>query len=435
MRVLLCEHLRFGVTSFSRFAGAKEMTHIVTGRELPRAMAQRDGAARPRVLRGRGRGSDLVAQKRPWKRAIPGTMMLLKMFGTQKGRSVSENSGITIARRVVSIGLVVLTGLVALLWAWPQFGNGGFVWSLTAPVGVAFAYLVHLLTAPRSARRSLWVPIGIVALLALLWFIGLMIAALSAPTDPNAVLSNQLTFLVLALFLWPWVMAGGLFVLLILKFADRTAKRSDEKARTAQLAPAPALPVTQSPAPFASGGSPHTGPVPAQRSYDPAGSLRPQTPTAAVTPRQPYGASGPSSGTAPQTIDEPGPTSSVPSPPAPSRAEVASTGIPLDELSTLVEIAMGMGREEASVPLTLGLGPGGVTVAADDVPLGSVNGGWTGEESATVTLLASEVLQVLHSIEPSTQRITVVLGDTEHSAAEFRADGSDQSVSVPPFRA
>lgn len=52
MRVLLCEHLRFGVTSFSRFAGAKEMTHIVTGRELPRAMAQRDGAARPRVLRG-----------------------------------------------------------------------------------------------------------------------------------------------------------------------------------------------------------------------------------------------------------------------------------------------------------------------------------------------------------------------------------------------
>ena len=51
MRVLLCEHLRFGVTSFSRFAGIEELTHIVTGRELSRSRAQRYGAEGPRVLR------------------------------------------------------------------------------------------------------------------------------------------------------------------------------------------------------------------------------------------------------------------------------------------------------------------------------------------------------------------------------------------------
>lgn len=51
MRVLLCEHLRFGVTSFSRFAGVDELTHIVTGRELSRSRAQRYGAEGPRVLR------------------------------------------------------------------------------------------------------------------------------------------------------------------------------------------------------------------------------------------------------------------------------------------------------------------------------------------------------------------------------------------------
>lgn len=51
LRVLMCEHLRFGVTSFSRFAGIEELTHIITGRELSRAKAQRYGAEGPRVLR------------------------------------------------------------------------------------------------------------------------------------------------------------------------------------------------------------------------------------------------------------------------------------------------------------------------------------------------------------------------------------------------
>lgn len=51
MRVLVSEHLRFGVTSFSRFAGLDELTHIVSGRELSRSRAQRYGAQGPRVLR------------------------------------------------------------------------------------------------------------------------------------------------------------------------------------------------------------------------------------------------------------------------------------------------------------------------------------------------------------------------------------------------
>jgi DeoR family transcriptional regulator, fructose operon transcriptional repressor len=50
-RVLVCEHLRFGITSFSRFAGIEDLTHIVTGRELSRSRAQRYGAEGPRVLR------------------------------------------------------------------------------------------------------------------------------------------------------------------------------------------------------------------------------------------------------------------------------------------------------------------------------------------------------------------------------------------------
>lgn len=51
MRVPVSGHLRFGVTSFSRFAGIDELTHIVTGRELSRSRAQRYGAEGARVLR------------------------------------------------------------------------------------------------------------------------------------------------------------------------------------------------------------------------------------------------------------------------------------------------------------------------------------------------------------------------------------------------
>ena len=50
-RVLLCEHLRFGVTSFCRFGRLDELTHIITGTELSRPRAQRYGPAGPRVLR------------------------------------------------------------------------------------------------------------------------------------------------------------------------------------------------------------------------------------------------------------------------------------------------------------------------------------------------------------------------------------------------
>lgn len=50
-RVLLCEHLRLGVTSFSQFGRVDKLTHIITGKELSRAPTQRYGAAGPRVLR------------------------------------------------------------------------------------------------------------------------------------------------------------------------------------------------------------------------------------------------------------------------------------------------------------------------------------------------------------------------------------------------
>ncbi|MCK2215348.1 DeoR/GlpR family DNA-binding transcription regulator [Actinomadura sp. ATCC 31491] len=49
--VLLCEHTRFGVTSFAKFADVEQLAWIITGKQLSRSSAQRYGAVGPRVLR------------------------------------------------------------------------------------------------------------------------------------------------------------------------------------------------------------------------------------------------------------------------------------------------------------------------------------------------------------------------------------------------
>jgi DeoR/GlpR family transcriptional regulator of sugar metabolism len=49
--VLLCEHTRFGVVSFAKFADVGQLAWVVTGKQLSRSSAQRYGAAGPRVLR------------------------------------------------------------------------------------------------------------------------------------------------------------------------------------------------------------------------------------------------------------------------------------------------------------------------------------------------------------------------------------------------
>lgn len=48
---LLCEHTRFGVTSFAKFADVAELTWIVTGTQLPRTTAQRYSTVGPKVIR------------------------------------------------------------------------------------------------------------------------------------------------------------------------------------------------------------------------------------------------------------------------------------------------------------------------------------------------------------------------------------------------
>ncbi|GAA2207271.1 DeoR/GlpR family DNA-binding transcription regulator [Nonomuraea monospora] len=49
--VLLCEHTRFGVASFAKFADVGELSWVITGKQLSRASAQRYGASGPKVLR------------------------------------------------------------------------------------------------------------------------------------------------------------------------------------------------------------------------------------------------------------------------------------------------------------------------------------------------------------------------------------------------
>lgn len=49
--VLVCEHTRFGVASFAKFGELDQVTWVVTGKQLPRAAAQRYGEAGPKVLR------------------------------------------------------------------------------------------------------------------------------------------------------------------------------------------------------------------------------------------------------------------------------------------------------------------------------------------------------------------------------------------------
>ncbi len=71
---------------------------------------------------------------------------------------MQDSSAERIVRRAISVVLVVLTGLIALLWAWPHFGQGGILWTFTLPIGIAYTILVHVLTAPHRAERSVWIP-------------------------------------------------------------------------------------------------------------------------------------------------------------------------------------------------------------------------------------------------------------------------------------
>nr|WP_236667070.1 DeoR/GlpR family DNA-binding transcription regulator [Nonomuraea sp. K271] len=49
--VLVCEHTKFGVASFAKFADIEQLTYVITGKQLSRATAQRYGASGPKVLR------------------------------------------------------------------------------------------------------------------------------------------------------------------------------------------------------------------------------------------------------------------------------------------------------------------------------------------------------------------------------------------------
>lgn len=351
---------------------------------------------------------------------------------------MGENSAITIARRVISVALTVVTALIALLWAWPKFGEGGFAWTISAPAGIGFTYLVHLLTAPRRSSRSIWVPIGITSLLTLLWFVGLMIAALATPVEsPESTLSGQFVALAMAILLWPAVMAGGLIVILILKLAERAGNGGAKRARPAVPSPsAPAMPVTQSSPAFISGSSPPTGPVPTHSSRHSAASLQPRMPSAAATPRHPGTLSSAAGSSAPQEAD-PVPHAPHPSSPTrtPAKSEPVAADVPLHELSTLVEVAVSLGQDDASSALTLEFGDGGVTVSADGVPLGSVDGSWNGTEGVCATVLAADVLRGLRSFDESTSLVSIVPGATDISNTEFRAVGSDQSFIFRSFTA
>lgn len=51
VKVLLCEHAKFGVAAFSRFGAIQDLDVIVTGRELTPAIAERYSRLGPRMLR------------------------------------------------------------------------------------------------------------------------------------------------------------------------------------------------------------------------------------------------------------------------------------------------------------------------------------------------------------------------------------------------
>ncbi|MGP9844015.1 hypothetical protein ACT3UL_06995 [Brachybacterium sp. 107] len=335
-----------------------------------------------------------------------------------------------IARRVVSVALIVLTALTALLWAWPKFGDGGFLWALSVPAGVGITYLVHLLTAPRRSRRSIWVPIGIIAVLAMLWFGGLIVATLASPIEtPTDTPSDQIMLLLLVMLLWPFLIAGGLLVLLVLKVGERIGNRTATSKKQAGRAPGtPAMPLTHGSPSIISGSSPPSAPVQMHNSFSP--SEPSQTRTHSATSAIP----GPVPGSSDGINRDPNAPDATPAGTRDHAGPVA-TGIPLQELSTLAEVAVSLGQDDASSALTLEIGGSGITVSADGVPLGSVNCVWTGSAGASATALASEVLHGLRSFAAQTARITIIPGATEISNLEFRAVGSDQRFTVRSFTA
>lgn len=349
---------------------------------------------------------------------------------------MDDSSAIDPARKMFSIAMVAITALIAILWAWPKFGDGGVAWVLSAPVGVGMAYLVHLLVAPRLKRRSIWVPIGITSVLAALWFGGLLIIPIASSTDSPTGLTMAL-FMVM--MLWPLLMAGGLIGILALKLAARI-----DRGKEASTVPAsaPAMPVAQSSPSFISGSSPAAGPVPAYSAFTPSGISQPMMPMAASAPHHP----SPDSSLTSYSSEGVRPVSSASDAfPADTRAssaaeaseepEPAATGVPLQELSTLAEVAVSLGQDDVSSALTLDFGDDGIAVAADGVPLGSVEGIWTGLEATSATVLAAEVLRGLRSFDAPSARITIVPGPTEISTLEFRVMGRDQRFAIRSFTA
>ena len=137
------------------------------------------------------------------------------------------------ARERIGRGLILFTAFLSVLWVLPK-GDWGLLWLLFAIPAIVFVLLVRTMvgTAATNTSRAGTV-IGVGALLAVLWFVGLWFTSADAGTTGLLWLPWKLLTL-----LWPLVMAAGVLTrFILLKLVPRAVQKDKmEQVQRAQQA-------------------------------------------------------------------------------------------------------------------------------------------------------------------------------------------------------
>ena len=316
-----------------------------------------------------------------------------------------------------SLILVIPTALMAVLWAWPKVGHGGFAWTLSIPVGIVVVLLARWLTVWRPVRRSIWLMLGATALLLILDLGGLVILSSAYPSQVTDV--NAWT-LIISTLLWPLLLLGCLFVQIILWLIFR--RRSDAVASSADTNTTPgARPAMPSPI------------APARSAPSPYG---PSTTEPAVYPPREQGFAAPHGyvvASESAVIAHPSPIEPVLEPDAAQGRAI----VPSAELRMLLEVAEGMGAHPGDAQVQLSFDGGEITVSSAGIALGEVPGSWDGEQRVSADARAADLLACLDNDAANGQQSIV---DCYAGAAprlvirheEGDDGGCDVPLSAPP---
>jgi hypothetical protein len=334
-------------------------------------------------------------------------------------------------QQALAITYALFTAVVALMWVLPKFGEGGFAWLLTLPVALLFPLLTYVALFPDDGPDPFWQQIAFAVVLAVAFFFGQWIAAVSLPEQNRSGTAAAMLTLTAT-----WRNCG-LFVLLV--SGALTLLRRSRSNREALVPVAAAMPhgagVAAVPAPSPLLASNRDAALDWEPGEQTPHHSRPEPVRShpAATPQSALNAisAGNSAQNPPVTAPRMRPEQET----RPAMAVATVSGASFYELTTLVEIADSLGAPDPSTSLLLSGSPAGLDVAAAGMDLGTVRGAWSGLRPLRVHLSAREMMQALATLSPAPETLTLRFRVGDETAIVVQADGSVQRFALDAIEA